>query len=77
MSNNCHFGCLEQAEGLLKRDIEIDVDVEVDIRKVFWLFNGGFKLSSGTVQWYGSTSGTDFDISEIASPEVCAYLFLA
>ena len=34
----------------------------------FWLFKGGFKVSSGTVEWYTSSYGTDFDSSEIASP---------
>ena len=32
------------------------------------LFQGGFKVSSGTVQWYRSSSGTDFDNFQIASP---------
>ena len=36
-----------------------------------WLFKGGFKVSSGTVEWYRSNSGTDFDTSEMASPEGC------
>ena len=33
----------------------------------FSLFNGGFKVSSGTVEWYISSYGTDFDNSGIAS----------
>ena len=37
---------------------------------VFWLFQGGFKVSSGTVEWYMSSYGADFDNSEIASPEL-------
>ena len=37
---------------------------------LFWLFKGCFKVSSGTVQWYGSSHGTDFDNSEIAGPFV-------
>ena len=36
----------------------------------FWPFKGGFKVSSGTVKWYRSRYGTDFDNSEIASPDV-------
>ena len=35
---------------------------------LFWLLKAGFKLSSGTVLWYGSTCGTDFDNSETANP---------
>ena len=38
---------------------------------LFWLFKGAFKVSSGTVnKWYRSSSGTDFDSSEIASPHM-------
>ena len=37
---------------------------------LFWLFKGGFKVSSGPVDWYISSSDTDFDSSEIASPVV-------
>ena len=33
----------------------------------FWLFTGGFKVSSGTVYWYRRSYVTDFDKSEIAS----------
>ena len=35
----------------------------------FWPFKPGFKVTSGTASWYRSSSGTDFDNSEIASPE--------
>ena len=35
---------------------------------LFWLLNGGFKVSSGTAKWYRNSYGTDFDNSEIASP---------
>ena len=35
---------------------------------LFWLFLGGFKVSSGTVEWYRSSDGTDSNKSEIASP---------
>ena len=35
---------------------------------LFWLFEGGFKVSSDTVEWYRSSSGTIFDTSEIESP---------
>ena len=31
---------------------------------------GGFKVNSGTVYWPRSSYGTDFDNSEIASPEI-------
>ena len=34
-----------------------------------WLCKGAFKVSSGGVQQHRSNSGTDFDTSEIASPE--------
>ena len=37
---------------------------------LFWLFKGGFKVSSGTVDWYRNSYGTDFDYSEIASPGI-------
>ena len=37
---------------------------------LFWLFQGGFKVSSGTVEWYRSSCGTLFDNSEIASPVI-------
>ena len=33
-------------------------------------FEGGLQVGSGTVQWYGSSSGTDFDNSETASPDL-------
>ena len=29
---------------------------------LFQLFKGGFKVSSGTVDWHRSSSGTDFEI---------------
>ena len=35
---------------------------------MFWLFKGGFRLISGTVEWYRSSYGSDFNTSEIASP---------
>ena len=37
---------------------------------LLWLFEKGFKVSSGTVEWYIGSYGTDFDNSEIASPVV-------
>ena len=40
-----------------------------------WLFKGGFKVSSGTLGWYRSSYGTDFDDSEIAGPVMpCTFL---
>ena len=33
-----------------------------------WLFQEGFKVSSGTAEWDISSYGTDCDHSEIASP---------
>ena len=33
-----------------------------------WLFEGGVKVSSGIVEWYRGSCGTDFDSSDIASP---------
>ena len=35
---------------------------------LFWLFLRGLKVSLGTVEWYRSSYGTDFDTPEIASP---------
>ena len=35
---------------------------------LFWLLKGGFKVSSGSVEWYRIIYGTDIDNSEIASP---------
>ena len=35
---------------------------------LFWLFKGGFQVSSSTVSWYRGSHGTDVDISQIASP---------
>ena len=40
---------------------------------LFWLFKGRFKVSFGTVKWYGSSSGTDFDNSEIAGSVIPAF----
>ena len=34
-------------------------------------------MSSHIVKWYGSSSGADFDISEIASPVPSEFLLLA
>ena len=42
--------------------------VDVDIDSCFGWFKGGFKVSSGTFEWYRSRYGTDFDTSEKASP---------
>ena len=36
----------------------------------FWLFDWGFKVSSGTVPLCRSSYGTDYDDSEIAGPVV-------
>ena len=36
---------------------------------VFWLLKGGSK-SEGTVDWYRSSYGTDFDDSEMEGPVV-------
>ena len=42
---------------------------EVSIQGLlFCLLKGGFKVSSGTVEWYKCSHCTDFDNSEIASP---------
>ena len=40
-----------------------------------WLFKGGFKVSSGTVEWYRNMYGTDFDISEMASPALLGLIW--
>ena len=37
---------------------------------LLWLLQGDFKVSSGTIPWYRSSYGTDFDTSEIASPVI-------
>ena len=74
-SRACCFN--RDLKGSFKGDIDIDVDVEVDvdINSYCGCLTGVSKLvqvlfdSSGTVRWYGSSSGTDFDISEIASRE--------
>ena len=31
---------------------------------LFWLFKGGIKVSRGTVLWYKSSHGTDFEIPD-------------
>ena len=38
----------------------------------FWLFKGGFTVSSGTLKWCRSNYGTDFDKSEIAGLVILA-----
>ena len=48
----------------------LDIDIDVDINRHFWLSKGVFKVSSGTVEWYRRNYGTDFDDSEIASPDL-------
>ena len=50
----------------IDRNVEVDVDVEID--EYFGCFKAGFNATSGTVEWYGSSYGTDFSNSEIASP---------
>ena len=32
-----------------------------------WLIKGGFQVSSGIVEWYRNSYGSDFDTSEVAS----------
>ena len=47
---------------------EIDVEVGVDMNRYLgFVYNGGFKVSSGTVQWYRSSYCTGCEHSEIAS----------
>ena len=63
----CPFGCLKRHIdiALLKGDTDTGKDVEVDVDSIdsyFWLFEGGFKASSGTVEWNISNSDTDFEI---------------
>ena len=36
------------------KGISINVEVDVDVDKPFWLFEGGFKVSSGTLKWHRS-----------------------
>ena len=43
-----------------------------------WMFEGGFKVSSGAVEWHIGGYGTDFDHSKISEPLPCAaFVFLA
>ena len=35
----------------------------------FWLFQRGLKVNRGTVKWYRTSYGTDFDNSGIATPD--------
>ena len=44
-------------------DIDMDVEVDVDIDRYSGCLKGGFKVSSGIVQWYRISYGTDFDSS--------------
>ena len=37
---------------------------------LFWLFKGGFKVSSGIVKWYRTNYGIDFGSVETADPVV-------
>ena len=62
--------------GSFKGDTAIDVDVEVnvDIDSYLGWFKGAFKVSSGTVEGYRSSDGTDFDSSEIAGPVAISYI---
>ena len=62
---------LKDLKGSFQGDIGIDVEVEADVYiRIYacWLIKRAFKVSSGTVEWYRSSSGTDFDNSEKASP---------
>ena len=50
-------------------DIDIDVEGRCTYKEVFWLLlKRCFKVSSGTLQWYRCSYGTDSDKSEIVSP---------
>ena len=65
---------LKGPEGLLERgyrDVDVDAEegVDVEVNSYFGSLKGAFKVSSGPVQWYRSSYGTDFENSEIASPE--------
>ena len=55
---------------LVHHEVSRHVDETYHLKQalLFWLFNGEFKVSSGTVEWYRSSCGTDFDHSEMASP---------
>ena len=35
---------------------------------LFWLFKGGFRVSSSAVEWYTSSYGTDIDKPKTTSP---------
>ena len=60
----CYFGCLKGPEGILLKGCR----GRCRYRWVFWLLKRGFKVSSGIVEWYRGSYGTDRDNSEIASP---------
>ena len=47
--------------------MDMDVEVDVDVNRHLGCLKRGFKASSGIVQWYRSTYGSDFENSEIAS----------
>ena len=69
VSKRCS-GCLKGGyrKGCFKEDIDIDVDIDVDIDRYFGCLEGAPESVPGTVSWYRSSCGTDFDISEIAGP---------
>ena len=79
-----YFGSLQGPSGLLFKgdiddidvdryiyieiDTDVEVDVDIDVDRHFGCLNGGFKVCSGTVSWYRSSSGTYFVNTEIAGP---------
>ena len=44
------------------------MDGEVDVDRHFGVQRRVFKVSLGTVKWYRSSYGTDYDNSEVAGP---------
>ena len=44
--------------------------------EVFWLFEGDFKVSSGTVSWYRNSEVPAFGNSDIASPKLCKNAYM-
>ena len=52
----------------LSRSIQVGANAHLGQQGLlFWLFNGGFKVSSGA-EWYRSSCGTDIHNSEKESP---------
>ena len=67
----CYLGCLKgplNADIYIYIDIDVDVEVDVDTDRRLGCGKGGFKVGSGTVEWYRTRYSTDFHNPEIATP---------